>query len=234
MPEELELSVKEIIQRTHNVKSVRLEVKEPVAYRAGQFCCVSMIGEPLCKRFLSISSSPTEEGYIEFTKKITSSGFSMALEALKPKDMLRVGYPLGSFTLDEPDKPAAFISGGIGITPIRSICKYVIDKGLAADIVLLYANRSVSDIVFREDFEQMQKVYAKLKVIHVLCEPVPGFKCSSGLIDGELIKKEAPDFKERKFYLCGPPGMVESMRRILEAQLGLKKENIVLENFTGY
>ncbi len=234
MPNEYELRIREIIQRAYDVKSVRLEVNEPVDYKAGQFCCVSLKTEPLCKRYLSISSSPTEIGYIEFTKKITQSYFSKSLEVLKPRDTLKIQYPLGKFTIDDPKPKAAFISGGIGITPIRSICKYVVDENLGTDMVLVYANRSIADIVFREDFDQMQKAYPKLKVSHVLCEPAPGFQCTVGLISSTIIKNEIPDYRERKFYLCGPPGMVESMKKILEAELAVIKENIVTENFTGY
>ena len=234
MPNEYELRVKEIIQRAYNVKSVRLEVSEPIDYKAGQFCCVSVKQEPVCKRYLSISSSPTETGYIEFTKKITQSDFSKSLEVLKPLDTLRVQYPLGKFTLEDPQARVAFISGGIGITPIRSICKYVVDENLGTDMVLVYANRSAEDAVFKDDFEQMQKVYPGLKVAHVLCEPEPGFKCTAGLINSRVIKNEVPDFGKRKFYLCGPVKMVEEMKEILNEELGIKKENIITENFTGY
>lgn len=234
MPNEYELRVKEIIQRTYDVKSVRLEVDEPVDYKAGQFCCVALKTEPLCKRYLSLSSSPTEKGYIEFTKKITQSDFSKAVQVLKPQDTLKIQYPLGKFTLDEPKSEVAFISGGIGITPIRSICRYVVDKNLGTDMVLVYANRSIADIIFKEDFDQMQKAYPKLKVSHVLCEPTPGFKCTVGLINSLIIKNEIPDYRERKFFLCGPPGMVESVKKILEAELAVEIKNIVTENFTGY
>ncbi|MEJ2744462.1 MAG: hypothetical protein P8123_02070 [bacterium] len=65
-----EVKVKEIIRRTHNVKSIRVE-NPGLAYRAGQFLCAALKTETECKRYLSISSSPTEKDYIEFTKKLT-------------------------------------------------------------------------------------------------------------------------------------------------------------------
>jgi len=231
---ESEVKIKEIIQRTYNVKSVRLAIDGEPNFIAGQFCCVSLKGELERKRYLSISSSPTEKGYIEFTKKITQSDFSKNLESLKPSDTLKLQYPFGKFTLDECGAKIAFLSGGIGITPIRSICKYAVDKKLGTDIVLVYANRSIKDIVFKEDFDQMQKQYPQLKVAHVLCEPAPGFKCTVGLINAQIIKNEVRDYAQRKFYICGPPGMVESMMKILELELDLPKENIITENFQGY
>jgi len=234
MPENIELKIKEIIPRTYNVKSFRLAAPEGITYKAGQFLCVTLKSETECKRYLSISSSPTEKGYIEFTKKITKSDFSRGLESLSPGDSLFIQYPFGKFTLDDSSSKVAFLSGGIGITPIRSISKYVVDTNLGTDMVLVYANRSIKDIVFREDFDQMQRQYSKLKVAHVLCEPAPNFKCVVGLINAQVIKNEVPDYPQRKFYICGPPAMVEAMKKILTDELVLPKENIITENFQGY
>jgi len=231
---DLEVRIKEVIQRTYNVKSFRVAIDNVLDFKAGQFLCVILKTEPELKRYLSISSSPTEKGHLEFTKKITESEFSKLLDSLKPQDTVRIQYPFGKFTLDDPQAKIAFLSGGIGITPIRSICKYVVDKKPDTDIILVYANRSIKDIVFKEDFELMQKQYPKLKVSHVLSKPAPGFKCCLGRIDRQIIITEVPDYTQRKFYLCGPPAMVEAMKKILIEELSLPEENIITENFQGY
>jgi ferredoxin-NADP reductase len=234
MPIEIEARIKEIIQRTYNVKSFHLEVDDILEFKAGQFLCVSLGKDPKLKRYLSISSSPTEKCYLEFTKKLSESDFSKALNNLKVSDKVTIQYPFGKFVLDGFSPKIAFLSGGIGITPIRSICKYIVAKNLGTDIVLIYSNRSVRDIVFKDDFEAMQKSYPLLRVAHVLCETEPGFKCTVGLIDKRIIKNVIPDYRERKFYLCGPPQMVEAIRKILSEDLGLGEEKIVRENFQGY
>lgn len=229
------LTVTQIIQRTYNVKSFRFALGEGApSYMAGQFLCAHTLSEKDCKRYLSISSSPTEKGYIEFTKKITQSDFSLALEKLKPGDGLNIEYPFGKFTLDDNFPKVAFLSGGIGITPIRSMCKYAIDNKLNIDMVLVYANRSIRDVVFKDDFDAMQKEFPLLKVAHVLCEPAPGFKCTIGLINAQIIRNEIPDLLKRRFYLCGPPAMVEAMKKILLEELSVARENIITENFAGY
>ena len=234
MPVEIEARVKEVIQRNYNVKSFRLEIAGWLDFKAGQFLIITLQGNLNLKRYLSISSSPTEKCYLEFTKKITQSDFSTALDNLKAGDRVSIQYPLGKFILDESAPKVAFLSGGIGITPIRSICKYVVDKNLGVDIVLVYSNRSVRDIVFKDDFSAMSKSYPLLRVAHVLCEAEQGFKCTVGRIDASIVKNEIPDYLERKFYLCGPPQMVEAMRKILAEELGLNAERIVTENFQGY
>ena len=230
----IEAGIKEIIRRNYNVKSFRLEFPGDPDFKAGQFLEFEFKSSPGLKRYLSISSSPTEKCYLEVTKKLTQSDFSRALDNLKSGDQVSIEYPFGKFVLDESFPKIAFLSGGIGITPIRSICKYAVDKKLGTDIVLVYSNRSVRDIVFKEDFDAMQKNSPLLRVAHVLCETEPGFKCSVGLITGSLIRNEIPDYLQRKFYLCGPPQMVEAMRNILTGELGMSESKIVTENFKGY
>ena len=233
MPKEISARVREVIQRTHNVKSVRLEVKD-ADFKAGQFMLVMLHGNTALKRYLSISNSPTEKGYIEFTKKLTESDFSKELDSLEPGNSVKVEYPMGNFTLEDPKDKIVFLSGGIGITPIRSISKYVVDTNSGADIILLYGNQSLGDIVFKDDFAEMARQYPKLKVVHILCEPSPGMDCRIGLINKDIITKEVPDYMMRKFYICGPPAMVEAMKKMITKELMVPADRIVTENFQGY
>jgi len=230
----IQAKIKEIIQRNYNVKSFRLEAPGPSDFKAGQFLSVELENNPKLKRYLSISSSPTEKCHLEFTKKLTQSDFSKALDKLKAGDKVAIEYPFGNFILDESWPKIAFLSGGIGITPIRSICKYAVDKNLGVDMVLVYSNRSVRDIVFKDDFDAMSRSYPALRVAHVLCETAVGFKCTVGLINSSVIRDEIPDYQERKFYLCGPPQMVTAMRKILVEELGVGNGRIIMENFQGY
>ncbi|MFC1703763.1 ferredoxin--NADP reductase [Candidatus Omnitrophota bacterium] len=234
MPEEREVKIKEIIQRTHNVKSFRLEVDEKAGFKAGQFMSVSFDGSKELTRYLSISNSPTEKGYLECTKKITGSEFSKKLNSAKVGDILKIKYPLGNFTLQESFKKVTFLSGGIGITPIRSMVKNAVDERKDIDIILIYGNHSAKDIAFKDDFEAIQKESSAFKVVHVLCESEQEWRCKIGHIDAGVIKEEVSDYSERTFYLCGPPGMVEAMKRILLDELAVAKENIITENFAGY
>jgi ferredoxin-NADP reductase len=217
------------------VKSIRLTLEGEADFKAGQFLSVTLKNNPELKRYLSISNSPTEGGYLEFTKKLSASAFSQALNSLKPDDAAEIQYPFGKFTLEEnPAEKIAFLSGGIGITPIRSMVKFALDKKLAININLLYANRTVKDIAFREDFEAMCRGKPDLKVVYVLGEAEAGFRCLIGRIDSVMIKQEIPDYSERKFFLCGPPAMVEAMKKILSGELSLPATSIVTENFQGY
>ncbi len=229
-----ETHVKEIVPRTYNVRSFRFPKPPALSYKAGQFliATIKADGKELSKPF-SISSSPTETEYIEFTKKLSDSEFSTALKALKEGDWAKIDAPYGSFTFEGEHEKICLLGGGIGITPFRSICRYCTDKRIDAKITLLYGNRSENDIVFREEFEAMEKQNPNLKVVFTVNEASSGWKGAIGFISTELVKKEIPDYKETVFYTCGPPAMVEAMEKLVEA-LGLPKTQLKREYFAGY
>lgn len=232
---EVELKIKEIIQRTHNVKSFRLGIND-ADFKPGQYMIVTIIdnGKEI-SRYLSISNSPTEKGYIEFTKKLTNSDFSQRLNQLNIGDLVRIRYAFGRFTFDGEYDKIAFLSGGIGITPIRSITKYVVDKNLRTDMILLYGNQCIDDIAFKDDLDKMQNEYPKFKIIHVLYDTTNcNLPVKEGFITKEIVLETIPDYVERHFFICGPPAMVSAMKKILLDDLGMNESLIIEENFKGY
>lgn len=235
---EFETEVLGIIPRTYNVKSFRFKSKESANFKPGQFFFVTIKndGKELTKHF-SFSNSPTEKGYIEFTKRITDSEFSKALNKLKIGDWARLRMPLGQFTFEGEFKKLALLSGGIGITPLRSIIKYIFDMHLPTDVVLLYGNNKEQDIIFKQDFDIMASANKKIHLIYTLTSPEIDKQKWNGeidYIDDNMIKKYVPDLTERIFYMCGPPKMVQTLMEILKTKLNIPDKQIKTENFTGY
>jgi ferredoxin-NADP reductase len=224
----------EIIKRTHDVKSFRFSKSSSFNFKAGQFMFISIpSGNGELKKHFTISSSPTETGFIEFTKKLTGSDYSNALGLLKVGDKVKIDAPYGNFVFDEKIKKMCLLSGGIGITPLRSICKYVIDLKVDIDIILLYGNATIEDIAFKDEFDEFQKENNQFKVIHVLNNPPSGWIGYQGFINADIVKKEVSDYSKRVFYICGPPGMVNAMKKMLK-EFELNNNQIKMENFTGY
>ena len=226
-------TVRDVVWRTRDVLSVRVRPDETAPYKAGQWFFVTLPGTGDLRKPLSISSAPTETGYLELTKKLTSSEFSDRLSRLKAGDTILLQYPFGNFVYDGQFTRLAFCSGGIGITPIRSICKDLTDRKAAADLVLLYGNNTREDITFRDELEAMQKENPHLRITHILCKPDASWNGCTGFITEALVRKEIPDYLERQFYVCGPPAMVEALKKIVVA-LNIPEEHLVLENFAGY
>src|SRR5512133_3172793 len=151
--QEFETRVIAVIRRTRDIKSFRFAIPGEVAFLPGQYLVltIKIDGVEAVKHF-SLSISPTEKGYAEFTKRITGSAFSQALDRLQVGDWARLQLPFGFFTFTGEHDRIAFLVGGIGITAVRSICKYACDAKLPTDIVLVHANRSEEDIAFHDDF----------------------------------------------------------------------------------
>jgi len=234
---EFDARITDIIQRTQDIKSFRFAVEEGVTFKPGQFFSVAIdIDGGRQSKYFSFSNSPTEKGYVEFTKRITQSPFSQTLDKFKPGDTARLKLPYGNFTFEGEYKKIAMLSGGIGITPLRSMCKYIVDKNLDTDLVLIYGNRTDSDIAFMDEFDSIAAAAPKMKVIYTLTSQDVDKKCLGrrGHIDDKMIAEEIPDYKERVFFICGPPLMVKCLIELLEDRLSIPKENIKRENFAGY
>ncbi len=229
-----ETEVKEIIKRTNNVKSFRFNRPQSFNYKAGQFMLLTLKiqGEEAKKPF-SISSSPTEKEFIEFTKKLTGHEFSNALDSLEVGDRVKIDASYGNFIFEGQYDGIVLLSGGIGITPLRSICRYCSDLKLATKITLIYGNHTEADIAFREELEEMQQKNPNLKVILTLDEPQEKWVGYKGVITGEMVNKEVPDYLNRVFYICGPPMMVNAMEDLL-IKLNVDSTKIKKESFHGY
>lgn len=235
---EFETEVLDIIERTHGVKSFRFRVNEGADFKPGQFFFVTIKieGKEETKHF-SFSNSPTEKGYVEFTKRITESRFSKALDNLKIGGWAKLRMPYGAFTFEGEYEKVAFLSGGIGITPIRSICRFVTDTKLPTDIILFYGNNKEEDIIFRQDLNEISSINKNVRIVYTLTSPDidrQSWRGRVGYIDDKMIREEIADYKERVFYICGPPKMVEVLTDTLKNKLGIEKHKIKIENFIGY
>ena len=115
-------------------------------YTAGQFAFFD-IGEvyndpkgPI--RHFTISSSPSEN-FIMFSTRIRDSPYKKRLSTLEEDTKVKVRGPEGQFVLHQDyTKPAVFLSGGIGVTPFRSMIKYATDMQLPIKIIMFDSNRN--------------------------------------------------------------------------------------------
>jgi glycine betaine catabolism B len=226
--------VKEVVPRTFDTYSFRFSRPAEFSYKPGQYIMVTIKSDDkeLVHPF-SLSSSPTEQEFIEFTKKLTNSDYSARLKSMKPSDWARIDGPYGKFTCECEYEKILFLAGGIGITPFFSIIKYCRDSKLGTSIVLFYGARNQNEIAFKKELDEMQGENPNLKVIYILNEPLVGWAGKTGFVSADLLRKEVPDYKDRVFYACGPLGMVSAMQRVV-SDLGLPTTQLRLESFVGH
>jgi len=228
-----ETNITDVFSRTYNVKSFRFPKCQLFNYSPGQFMFITIkSGEKKLKKHFTISTSPTED-FLEFTKKLTGHDFSNALDKLKKGDWIEIDGPYGNFTFRGEFPKIGMLTGGIGITPLRSMIKYCTDIKNKSQIVLLYSNRFKKDVIFKDEFEDLQEQNSNLKIVLTLSSQKNNWKGYSRRIDKEMIFREIPDLKERIFFTCGPPGLVTGMEKLLQ-ELDIDEKNIRKEKFPGY
>lgn len=189
------------------------------------------------RRYFTLASSPTEENLRIGTKfNDRSSSFKKALLSIKQDTLITASQLAGDFVLPkDPNKKLVFVAGGIGITPFRSMIKYLLDKGQKRVITIFYSNKLVSDIVYSDIFTQAFNQLG-IKIVYTLTdlEKIPvDFKGKKGYINEQLIKEHVPDYKERIFYISGPHLLVTNIENVLKT-LGLTNEQIKTDYFPGY
>jgi len=190
------------------------------------------------RRYFTIASSPTEPE-LRLGVRVGSrrSSFKQALMRVRKDDSTSIlaGQVAGDFTLPaNANEKLVFIAGGIGITPYRSMLKYLIDTGQKRDIILIYSNARADEIAYR-DVLQAAQAGLGVRIIYTLTDlsAVPaGWTGCTGRIDAEMLIRLVPDFAERTFYLSGPPGMVRAVERALHT-LPVKRGRIKLDAFAG-
>src|SRR5215207_322114 len=196
-------------------------------------------------RHFTIASSPTE-GFIMISTRIRDTPYKKRLSSLEENTtIVRVRGPEGKFTLHEDySKPAVFLSGGIGVTPFRSMIKYATDKQLPIKIIMFDSNRNQTNILYKKEFDECANMNKNLEIIYTISDDERGQSSSAandwkgeyGRIDKAMILKylDTNMLNNSIFYICGPPSMLKAMQSLLQDDLEIPKERIKVEEFTGY
>ncbi len=185
------------------------------------------------RRCFTIASSPTEDSVILACKiPVESSSFKKALAALVPGEYIIASQRAGDFTLPhQSSRKIGYLAGGIGITPFRSQIQYMHDAPASAhDVVLLYGANTAAELAYYDFFLDAARALP-LKLVPVLAkERADGVE--TGYIDADIIKRQAPDYLERAWYISGPPPFVRVTYRALRT-LGVPRTAIVRDYFPG-
>lgn len=213
---------------TPTVTSVYIKARglHRLRYLPGQFVLVRIFMKGLWWQEHPFSVSWIPHGD-ELRLSIRNVGdYTAAIQHLKPGARVALSGPFGRFTRQVAVTPKRlFIVGGIGITPVRALLEEA--DTLKLDSVLLYANRTPADVPLKKEIDKLSLANSRVSYVYS-DETVKG--AVHGQIDGELIQKLVPDFKERDVYLCGPPPMMAGLVQDL-TERGLKLEQLHYEVF---
>jgi len=162
----------------------------------------------------TISSSPTRD---ELSISVKSVGdFTSTIRDTKTSDVAYIDKPYGVFSfLNHDTKNLVFIAGGIGITPFISMLRYIYDKRLERNVILIWGNKTSKDVAFGDELEKMSSEMPSLKVIHVMSGQ-DDWQGEKGYVDAEKVKKYVTDLGNTQFFVCGPPVMMSKIVKMLK------------------
>lgn len=217
--------------------------EKPVGFTfiAGQYLNWKLIDPPETdeegtRRFFSITQPPFEKDLM-FTTRMRNTAFKRIIKTFKAGQEIEIFGPSGQLVLHtDSNIPAVFLTGGIGVTPFRSITLQATHAKLPHKIYMFFSNRALKDAPFLEELEKVQKENPNFKLVNTLTERenLPqDWKGEIGFITKEMISKYINDLNIPKYYIAGPPQMVEAMEKMLK-DAGISEDKIKSENFTGY
>ena len=218
------LRLAHIFTETPTIKTFRLVDPAgcpiPFSFLPGQFLTLTIAQDAkTVKRSYTIASSPTQRDYVELTIKREELGsVSRHLhDQVREGDLLQVSTPQDYFTFTGAEADSiVLIGGGVGLTPLMSVIRYLTDRGWRQDIYLLYCCRSTEDFVFREELEHLQRRYPTLHVVATMTRAAgTTWMGPTGRLTKELLAQTVPDLPSRRIHLCGPAAMMDAVRAIL-------------------
>lgn len=195
-----------------------------VRYIAGQFVEIELdqtaTDERGRKRWFTLCSSPTEE-LLAIATRISSSSskFKEQLNALSPGKSLSISEPLGDFVLPiDPSTPLVFVAAGIGITPYRSMVKWLTDTKQTRSIELIYSASNPQQLAFLDIFSAQGITPTLITSEDITCQ---------------TIVKAVTNLKDKHLYVSGPELMVEKLvKEITETKLEVGQ--LITDYFHGY
>ena len=226
-----ELTVKQIVQETKDAISIVFEQPaDKINYKSGQFLTliVNIDGKEV-RRAYSLCSSPFVDSDLVVTVKRVDKGLmsNWLPNHLKAGQKIKVMEPMGQFTTEyskSNKRHLVLFGGGSGITPMMSIIKSTLTQEPESICSLIYCNRDIDSIIFKEAFTQLETKYeGRLHVIHVLDNAPMNWQGYSGLLNREMLVKlfeRIPNWGLDKttYLMCGPEGMMKNVEALLGEQ----------------
>jgi ferredoxin-NADP reductase len=210
-----------------------------VDYRPGQYFWVELLDPPHqdekgARRHITAVTSPSERGVLGLCTRLRDSAFKRSLAELPVGTEVEVEPPKGTFVLpDDTSRPLVFVAGGIGITPFRSMLRYIEDERLAHRVTLIYSSRSRASAAFLDELEAIERANPNVRLIVTMTEDEawPGERRR---IDADFLRDQLDGgLNEASFMVAGPPGFAKAVSAELE-QAGVDPALIATDSFSGY
>ena len=225
----------ELLQKgdvTHDTKRFRFAIPESVdfSFLPGDHMRIYPDPDnPLEFRSYTPITTPDETDSFELIiKRYPGGKVSPYMHDRKPGDKVAMSGPhQGGHFEDGMAEKVGMIAGGTGITPMISIIRSILKRGLDVEISLLFANKSVNDIILKDEFDRYAAEYRNFKRYYVVDKAPDGWEMGEGRIDSQLMKDRLFEPSEDTvIFVCGPPMMQIDLKKKL-IEIGHEKDRII-------
>ena len=235
------IRLKEKIEVAEGTMAFYFERPTGFHFEAGQFIDLTLINPPETDaegntRSFSIASAPYED-HLMIATRMRDTAFKRVLKNLAIGSEIQIEGAFGSLVLHEDSaQPAVFLTGGIGVTPFRSIAFEAARERLTHRLWMFYSNRRPEDAAFLEELTKLQTENSNFRLIPTITNAQDSRKSwngETGYIDRQMLSKYIGELSSRVYYIAGPPAMVDAMTKLLSVA-GLNRAEIRSEEFFGY
>jgi len=191
------------------------------------------------RRYFTIASSPTES-VIRLALKVVpsehitmrSSTYKQALMRMDEGEEIIVSQLAGDFILPKDTcNPLGFIAGGIGVTPFGSHLSWMQQSGQVYDTHLYYCCNTLGELAYLDEFTKLGDSMPIITIPVIAKEEVQPPN-EQGFVTIDMLARRTPDYKQRTWYISGPPGMVNAYSKLLR-EAGVQSRQIKTDFFPG-
>ena len=229
------------VEVADSTMSFHFEKPSDFSYKAGQFADYTLI-DPAdtdaegSTRGFTLSTAPYEPT-LAFTTRMRDTAFKRVVGVMPLGTEVELDAPYGSFTLhNNVRRPAVFLTGGVGVTPVRSIVLQSTHDRSGHVLVVFSSNNRPEDAAFTDDFAAAAEANENLTFVPTMTaaeKSASEWTGETGFIDADMLSLYVHDLSAPIYYLSGPAGMVTAMRSLLNGA-GVDDDDIRTEEFTGY
>lgn len=202
-------------RRGNDIAVITAKPLQPLEYRAGQYLSVECKYAPRLWRVYSAANAPRKDGSLDFHVRALGAGWvsSALVRKLKPGDMLRLGAPMGSMTLDRRStRDIVCVAGGTGLAPIKAIIEELTTSNRTRWVHVFFGARDRDDLYDLDCLHRLAHRYPWLSVV-AACSQDPNYPGEHGNI-GDIVAKYGP-WNNHDFFVSGSPAMVRNTLRTL-------------------
>ena len=215
------------------LKMVADDAHLPV-YLPGQFGFITPLSGDVSSEEhpFTIASSPTDPDALEFIVR-TSGDWTAQLKHLQLQDRVLLDGPFGLFSHLglAGQTEIIMIAGGIGITPMLSMLRYMADDDDQRKITLIWSNQTPEHIVLPRAFEKLTVRLKGLRIEHVMTRALE-YTGEQGRLDRPRLKRLLSDCsRTAAVFVCGPDQMMKAVRHGL-VSLGFERRMVFMERFS--